>query len=416
LSLLTDHQHYEELCALVASGQASEVDLLEWQEHAQGCADCRALRGDYAQTARTILVSEYKHAPRYDMPAGMTERFIAHARSAGLPLSGNKVERRPSVPSFRRIPYTVAAAALIALIGLALLFFLWMNEAKRRVADPSNPVIVFGSPVRSSPTPDAAADSTLLQENLRLTSQLREAQSHADVLVAQLKAGREALESADRKRLEITERLGELQNTAADLQGRDQERDGEIAQLREQLKNLNSERDAYRAASFVQESELNTLHTSVQALTVRLDEAQHLNAAANQAKDLIVARNLHIVDVNDADENGNRQRAFGRIFYTEGKSLVFYAYDLADSRTLDAKLSFYVWGERLGNAQTIKSLGIFRSDNKIDSRWVLVFDDPKVLAQIDSVFVTVESGKHALTEPRGKKVLYAYVGNKPNHP
>jgi hypothetical protein len=414
--LLTDHQHYEELSALIASGQASEVDLLEWQEHAQKCAECRALRRGFGETAGAILVSDYERAPRHNVPAGMTERFIAHARSAGLPLSGNEVERQPSRLSFRRIPFSAAVAALIALIGLALMFFLWMNMFKRHVADLSNPVMVRDSAARGSPVADSAGNSILIQQNLLLRKDLREAQLRERLLETQLKAGREALESTDHKRFEITERLGELQNAAADLQGPNQERNGEIAQLREQLKNVISERDGYRAASLVQESELNSLHTSIQALTVRLDEAERLNAAANQAKDLIIARNLHIVDVNDADENGNRQRAFGRIFYTEGESLVFYAYDLADQRTLDAKISFCVWGEKLGSAQTVKNLGIFRSDNKIDSRWVLTFDDPKVLAQIDSVFVTVESGKHALTEPRGKKVLYAYLGNKPNHP
>jgi hypothetical protein len=415
LSLRTDHQHYEELCALVASGQASEVDSLEWREHAQRCAECRALGGDYAQTARTILMSDYKHAPRYDMPAGMTERFIAHARSAGVPLSGNEVERPPSVPSFRRIPFTAAVAALIALIGLALLFFLWMNEVKRHVADPANPVIVFDSPARSSPAADSAENLILLQEELRLKEQLRESQSQTDLLVAQIKGRREELETAGRKTLELKTQLDVLQKAHAELGRKEKDRDSEIALLREEGKTLNSERDGYRAASLVQDDELNRLRDKLGKLSTELEDAQQLKAAANQAKDLIVARNLHIVDVHDANEVGNQQRAFGRIFYTEGKSLVFYAYDLADPRRLNAT-SFYVWGEELGTDKPFKNLGIFRSDDIKAGRWVLTFDDPITLAQINSVFVTVETSRKAVAQPRGKKVLFAFLGNKPNHP
>src|SRR3984957_12418202 len=94
----------------------------------------------------------------------------------------------------------------------------------------------------------------------------------------------------------------------------------------------------------------------------------------------------------------------------------FYAYDLSDPRKLDAKVSFYVWGERLGAEKPIRSLGIFHNDDANDGRWVLTFDDPQVLAQINSVFVTVKSSKKTIKEPGGKRVLFAFLGEKPNHP
>jgi hypothetical protein len=46
----------------------------------------------------------------------------------------------------------------------------------------------------------------------------------------------------------------------------------------------------------------------------------------------------------------------------------------------------------------------------------LVFDDPNVLAKINSVFVTAESASRRDSAPHGKKVLYAYFGSSPNHP
>src|SRR5258708_24391459 len=52
----------------------------------------------------------------------------------------------------------------------------------------------------------------------------------------------------------------------------------------------------------------------------QLRRENDLNSAKLELGDLVAARNLHIVDVYDADSNGKRQRSFGRVFYIEGKS------------------------------------------------------------------------------------------------
>ena len=53
-------------------------------------------------------------------------------------------------------------------------------------------------------------------------------------------------------------------------------------------------------------------------------------------------------------------------------------------------------------------MGVFYEDNTSKKRWVLKFDDPKALATIDAVFVTVEpnGGSH---HPSGKQLLFAYL-------
>ena len=61
------------------------------------------------------------------------------------------------------------------------------------------------------------------------------------------------------------------------------------------------------------------------------------------------------------------------------------------------------------------NLGIFYEDNAAKKRWVLKLDDPRTLAQIDAVFVTVEP--HGGSEkPSGKPLLFAYLRVDPNHP
>jgi len=40
------------------------------------------------------------------------------------------------------------------------------------------------------------------------------------------------------------------------------------------------------------------------------------------------ARKLYIADVFDVDSGSRTKKPFGRVFYTQGKSLIFYAFDL----------------------------------------------------------------------------------------
>ena len=61
------------------------------------------------------------------------------------------------------------------------------------------------------------------------------------------------------------------------------------------------------------------------------------------------------------------------------------------------------------------NLGIFYEDNASKKRWVLKLDDPKTLAQIDAVFVTVEPHGGS-DKPSGKPLLFAYLRVNPNHP
>jgi anti-sigma-K factor RskA len=103
------------------------------------------------------------------------------------------------------------------------------------------------------------------------------------------------------------------------------------------------------------------------------------------------------------------------VFYTKGKSLIFYAYDLDQQKGLKNASTFQAWGSRGTNWKQAQSLGIFYEDSAAKKRWVLRFDDPRTLAQIDTVFVTVEpsGGSH---KPSGQRLLFAYLKIDPNHP
>jgi hypothetical protein len=124
--------------------------------------------------------------------------------------------------------------------------------------------------------------------------------------------------------------------------------------------------------------------------------------------------------VFDVDSSSRTQKPFGRVFYTQGKSLIFYAFDLdREPGVVNASANaFQVWGQReapQGQQVSPMNLGILYMDNESNRRWVMRFDDPKQLAEIDAVFVTVEpqGGSH---KPTGKPFLYALLRNEANHP
>jgi hypothetical protein len=74
-----------------------------------------------------------------------------------------------------------------------------------------------------------------------------------------------------------------------------------------------------------------------------------------------------------------------------------------------------VWGTRGPAQNPARSLGIFYVDDQKLNRWLLKFEDPRILAEIDSVFVTIEPPGGS-AKPTGRKFLYAYLNANPNHP
>jgi hypothetical protein len=131
-------------------------------------------------------------------------------------------------------------------------------------------------------------------------------------------------------------------------------------------------------------------------------------------RELMGARDLYMADVHDVSKTGT-DKTYGRVFYTKGKSLIFYAFDLDAQPGFQNAKSFQAWGRKGPDKQQALSLGIFYEDNVSKKRWVLKANDPKTLEDIDAVFVTVEpnGGSH---HPSGKQLLFAYLRVSPNHP
>jgi hypothetical protein len=338
----------------------------------------------------------------------MAQRFVARARSEGIELTRENLSRVPATNHRWLFASIGAVAAVVLIVG-----FLTMGRRK------SYPEAVDRPPVLTNQT-TSSSSGTASQDggpgDVRLRQQLTAVRSEMKFMSATIQEQRAEIESERKASDDLNSRLAEVQEGSALAASDRSQRDARIVELEGEVQKARSEKNASDTTLALQEAELRELRKQVSDQFTALAEQQELAEKGSDVRDLVVARNLHIIDVHDRDGNGKSQRAFGRIFYTEGKSLIFYAYDLADPRKLDAKVSFCVWGERLGAESPIRSLGIFHDDDVKDGRWVLTFDDPQVLAQINSVFVTAESSKKAIKEPGGRRVLFAFLGDEPNHP
>jgi hypothetical protein len=216
-----------------------------------------------------------------------------------------------------------------------------------------------------------------------------------------------------RERDELQKRLIGTRSELADMSQN-------YAAVNRDLTSVRAELETTRAASIEDRTLLAAQQRKIDELSQRpvveqaaLERERGLLAADRDIRELMGARNLHIIDVHDRDSKGKARRSFGRVFYTEGKSLIFYAFDLSEPKLKNA--SFQAWGHKEDGSKKALSLGLFYMDDKQQSRWVLRFNDPAVLAEIDSVFVTMEppGGRR---NPSGEKLLYAFLNFDANHP
>jgi hypothetical protein len=199
------------------------------------------------------------------------------------------------------------------------------------------------------------------------------------------------------------------------IAGRLEDAESSLTSLKTTLNNLREDRTNELLHTAALEDRITVLSGRLKNQNTLSPEDAQLMASDRDIRELMGARDLYIADVFDVDPNGQTEKSFGRVFYTRGKSLIFYAFDLDKQRGVRNASAFQAWGRRGLHDISPVSMGIFYLDNETNRRWVLKFDDPDTLAKIDTVFVTVEP-KGGSQEPRGKPFLVASLTSQPNHP
>src|SRR5882672_1618185 len=248
---LNTHERFEELCALVACGEASQSELAELTGHLRSCAECRGLLNDCAQAATQVLSQESGEVGPVEAPPGMTERFVARARAEGIPikLPGDVTEALSSSEgSGRRTRIMFWAVPILAIVLAALFLKLITAASRSRTQQQSSQSV----PTRTIPSEGAI--STVESGKGAHTpgdpgpaEELRVARAR----IAQLEAT-----------LSVDHRNHESVDVAK----------AQTVKLEEELANLRSEGETRGKAALLQEGELAELRTSVMRLTAELDE------------------------------------------------------------------------------------------------------------------------------------------------
>ena len=432
------HTEFLELCAVSTSGQLSKAEQKRLEEHLAGCQPCREALREYEsiidQAIPSIAADEVG-----DIPPGpgwsqkraektFFQRLAEQEDARGVevhPTGSRSRDRRPvrpysNGPTWPQV-WVLYAAGMLLFASLGV----YAYRVHARGHGAQGEAVRKQSYVEPSPSSSASLEEELsdagherelaqaqIRERDKVIADLRRQLAEESTNLAELKSAQERLENQVRDsetgREEVAQKQSELGLKLAASENKSLVLQEKVNTLAEQ-----SERDAERARALqLKNDDLTGLLKDREAALARQDQ---LLAHDKDIRDLMGARDLYISEVYDITRTGETKKAYGRLFYTRGKSLIFYAYDLdQESEARDAN-SFQAWGRRGPDRQQAVNLGIFYEDNIARKRWILKCDDSKALAQIDGVFVTIEpnGGSH---KPSGKSLLFAYLKLSPNHP
>ena len=419
---MPNHEYFRELSALAAIGQLSAEEDRELSQHLFDCPSCREANSEYAHVVQHQLPQadpdrwRMKHLrPRTAPDADLRDRFLARARAEGVEFTPEaELDRSPTRRTALQPRWRWQQ--LLAMTGVAVIVV--MGAEIYRLYERSGTVGKSGQ-----------NESGLVRENESLRARLVTIRQTIDSESAELATARKdkstsreelrrlqaQLEDARSRSETLTAEVKQIEAKQVDLASENRQKDSQIAELTAKNEKLHRDNVESLGERVLLESQVRDLSNSIEQQASNFERERQLMTASKDVRQLMGARNLHIMDVHDTDGAGKSSKAFGRVFYAEGQSLIFYAFDLQSGRLAPAKYTFQAWGQKESVSHSVRNLGTFAVDDHEQRRWVLKVNDAKLLQGIDSVFVTAEVLGDA-GGPRGKKILYAYIVGEPNHP
>jgi hypothetical protein len=428
------HEEYLELCALSASGNVDAAQHVKLQEHLELCAECREAQEDFDSVVDHVvpmLASDFAGEPILDASfseeraeASFRKRLTDERKRERNEAEGDSWLSALAVRCSRDFRQQLnkydlwlpAAASVLLCFTLGILSYRtgrhhgieWARLEVRR--NQTTQAVSADSRVVASQSTDRP-DNALVALDAALADLRRE--------LAQKSRQFEKL-----KALASSQQVA-LRTSTDDNNGITEERDRLLQQVsaeeetlratQERLTNLEQERSEYVIHTASLETTVADLSRSLEERQRLTTEQQDLLAKDRDIRELIGARDLYITEIYDVAHNGDNRKAAGRVFYTKGKSLVFYAYDLNESPGMKDASAFEAWGQRGPDWHQASKIGIFYEDNASKKRWVAKSNDRNTLEQIDAVFITVEP-RGGSDRPTGKPLLFAYLRTAPNHP
>ena len=421
------HDYFERLSSLALIGDLSPAQIEELNTHLASCNECRGSQAELCALANEFLTvedrSKLRALPEEDIQIPLLrDRVISSAREQGLRISDEAMlgshsllERSMDVMrrarwEFRQwVPRAAFAISIGALVATAGILVEKLTDTRNELNDFKAHAVRAESEATELTVKlqqVAQAKDTTGGQLLRAEAELSAARQHADELSAALQTDRDIAQKLQQQLVSLkAENAATMERSAA------HERDFDASQ--EQLQKVQAHASAIEADLVTQQYQIKDLTAQLDTQKLNAERERELMAADHEIRDLMGARDLHMIDVRDVDLKGNWKQPYGRIFLTDNKQLIFYAFDLNKAAGHD-KL-FQVWGQRFDDQSSTISLGMFHLDDQKQSRWIMKVSNPRLLSNIDSVFVTVEKSTGG-KRPTGKPLMNAYLRNPINHP
>jgi hypothetical protein len=421
---LDDHQKFRELAVLAQRGTISDIEQQELNNHLRVCRACRQVCDEYSLISAVgmpFLAATLDQGPEAeswnDQPT--RDRLMARVRSLDEWDSPGETAGVAS-PSYVIGPQNTAfrwglavlAACVLTAIGASMY---WIGARTQTVAHQSlSPLGLLAVSVEKDAKGDLIAaqkeqvkqlESELVKAQhqvSRLQQALDSAQSHSAVTAV-----------ADAKTADHLRDVSAQRDKLA-VQLRDAEQSYQL--LLAELTTLKTDHEKTLLRTTTLQTRVDVLEASGRDQERRLKDDEQYLSSDRDIRELMGARKLYIADVFDVDSGSRTRKPFGRVFYTQNRSLIFYAFDLDRQPGVKNASAFQVWGQRDAEERNrATNLGILYMDSESNRRWVLKIDDPKELAEIDAVFVTIEP-RGGSQKPTGKPFLYALLRKEANHP
>jgi hypothetical protein len=424
---LNEHDKFHELGALANSGTLTGPEWAELKAHLRTCADCRDICNQYLVLAcegMPLLATQYgqQHEKNGWREETTRRKLLARVRVAkqeGFSEAAGQLNvaapRKPLWRILGNAPAITAFAASLIIIAAVVGYHFGYRARVSVNQAPSYFENHYENPLREK---ENSGDELLSTQVMEL-SQLRKEILQREAELVKLKSTMRVL---DQRANELAaaknttdEQLRTISQQRDSLSSRLQEAEQTYRNIQTEFSNLRSEHEKETLQIGALESKIDELSVANRDQARRIAEADSYLASNRDIREMMGARKLYIADVFDVDSRSRTRSAFGRVFYTSGKSLLFYAFDLDGQANLKNASTFQAWGRMEAGGGKPLNLGIFYLDSETNRRWVLRFNDPKRLPEIDEVFVTVEPHGGSV-KPTGKPFLYALLRQEANHP
>ena len=422
-----DHEKFKELCALAQANALSFAEQRDLRNHLESCEFCREIRNEYdliGQDGMRFLSGNYdaeKDAEHWNSSGlrlrlfeALREETTASPETASNSHAGS--ERRALRNSIARPVYAALAACLL----IAIAFGAYRAGEQKGEAAHRVPLAAAAPKVLVAPTIHGPADlpPSLADQVSRLEVLLSTQRREVDRLDSALKLSEQRVVetsiSEDKKDASLRQLVDDRDKLATELTA---SQDANKA-MQDSLASLRTEHDEAIAKAESLREKVTDLTLAANDQGRRLKDDEQYLSSDRDIRELMGARKLYIADVFDVDSVSRTRKPFGRVFYTQNKSLVFYAFDLDHEPGIKNASTFQVWGQKDAEPNSGShpmNLGILYEDSESNRRWVLRTDDSKQLSEIDAVFVTVEPHGGS-QKPTGKPFLYALLRKEANHP